>query len=304
MALRFYPNRNGYQPFRHMPNEIIILIGKHCANNRTLSCLSRINRRFHTLLFSELWLTGANDRPGKPALYWAIEMNDLYIAHRALKYYDQLGERAKGILEGTTVLFDTFTWLPGGLENYAYMLPASFMPLSPLMRAVRAGWGIEELRILYYGGCPVDVRRRINMPNYPAKGGGLHTTCTKTVCQERFKLSGTEHLPQGDDDDQWTGPRCEDVLHDAIAVGRPYILEFLLGELNAEPGKLGRPDEPLEMPGDSRMPLGQYLLDTYLGVSGPLVPGLPPPPILDVHDKMITILERRGFNMGLYFPNR
>ncbi|KAL2268019.1 hypothetical protein VTJ83DRAFT_2865 [Remersonia thermophila] len=290
---------NMHVPFRDLPTEIILIIGRHC-DTRSLSRLSRCNTRLHAVLFSELWLTGTiadnpsgHFRPGKPPLYYAIEKRNVWLAHRCLKNYENLGaENVQGILDGTAVLFETFRWLPPGIPASVLHQPASAMPLSPIMRAVRAGWDAESLRILHYGGCSVDVRRRINLPRYGALGGELHSYCVPEICQEvptpAPGLAVPANAPPG-------GPTCRSALHDAIEMQLLEVLDFLLGECWAESGFKGGHHEEWN-PWNSMLPLGEWLCRR--AVTGP-VARFPVDLELDPNQEMIVnILEHHGHNVS------
>ncbi|KAL1836855.1 hypothetical protein VTJ49DRAFT_4588 [Mycothermus thermophilus] len=300
MALQppHFPLPNMQVPFRDLPTEMILILSRYC-DTCTLSRLSRCNRRLHTTLFSELWLTGTildnhsgYFRPGKPALYYAIEMCNIWLVHRCLKNYERLGAaNVKGILDGRTVLFDTFSWLPGGIPVDILHQPASAMPLSPMMRAIRAGWDKEGLRILYYGGCSVDMRRRINFPSYSAPGGELHLRCVTEICQELPGPPGLALMANA----PLSGPVCRSAVHDAIEMQLPEVLDFLLGECWAEPGFKGGHNEEWNL-WNSMLPLGEWLCRCT--VAGP-IQRFPVDVELNPNQEVIAdILEHYGHNVS------
>ncbi|KAL2124685.1 hypothetical protein VTJ04DRAFT_1050 [Mycothermus thermophilus] len=237
-----------FQPFTTLPTELILLIGSHC-DTPTLSRLSRCNKRLHGILFRDLWLTGSQ-RPGKPALYHAIESGSLWLAERALSRYREISPAANGLLDGTSVLFDTFCW-----AGYPRTMPASYHPRSPLMHAIICEWEVDQLRVLVKGGCSVNVRRRGNYDRFPAPGGGLHHTCVLEECEYHSKCPRKTST-------WWPRPArngfvCTTALHVAIEGCRTDVLDFLLSECQAERGLLQWPNEE-PIPGNCVLPLSEY----------------------------------------------
>jgi hypothetical protein len=251
LNLPSYNSPNLRQPFSNngVPVEIIKHIAYHC-DTTSLARFLQCNRRLRTILHEYLWMTGI-ERPGKPALYWAIETGNLWLATTALVYYHEMGAKAAGMLDGTAVLFDTFDWIPNGMYNFRCD-PASRMPQSPIMRAVKAGWNKQRLKVLIDAGCDINVRRRTNWADFPSRGGELHYMCDRDACQELTE----PWMESLEDDPDLTHPCCVTALHDAIMTNRPDLLDFLLAN-GADRGRTGQPD--WEDDGfDSILPLPEY----------------------------------------------
>ena len=89
--------------------------------------------------------------PGKPALYWAIEHKDFALAEKALAMYAEF--LAPGLIDGTVVRWDTFTWRDG--------TPADERPSPPVILAVESGCkSMLELVLVktLAAGCGLDAR--------------------------------------------------------------------------------------------------------------------------------------------------
>jgi hypothetical protein len=179
---------------------------------------ARCSTGTYTLTMPRMWLLDL-PRPGKPALYYAIEHGDLDLAEKALTKYQEAG--AHGMFDGSAVKWDTFKWRTGA--------PAEAESMSPVMLAVESGsLAMLKLVVTHPAKCPIDLRcrgGRYDRFGHPSPVGYLHRKCI--AWNRKFDAAARtspqlRHLDNGD-----VYP-CESALHWAVRAGRPDMLRFLL----------------------------------------------------------------------------
>ncbi len=194
-----------------LPADIIYNIAGYVRNFPDFINLASCSKATYSLLQMRLWVMDTQ-LPGKPALYGAIERDDISLAKTALFRYIQLG--ARGMLDGSSVQWATFTWKDG--------YPGDQRPASPVTMAVERGT-IEMLRVLVNAGCSLDMRLCLR-PVEPYTWY-VHEHCDVNVCRGRYF---TDWDSQGLPVWQKGFVRCETALHSAVWAGRPDMLRLLL----------------------------------------------------------------------------
>lgn len=260
---------------RRCPAEIIRDIGLRINNVQDLANFAKCNKAAYDVAEPELWALDM-ELPGKPALYWAIENNDLTVAEKALTKYSKHGVR--GLLDGTGVAWTTFSWRGGK--------PAQEAPGSPVMLAVESG-SMDMLRLVVSfeaAGCSLNMRCRM-WPHGP-DGWCVHDECDPDMCRGRL------HFRRPNDPNWEEDPiSCETALHLAVWAARPDMLRFLL-ERGADVGFKGMWQEIRNLR-DCRVPLRDTLAGSAERRGIEEVEDLDP-----AHKEMVEVLQEYGVNMS------
>jgi hypothetical protein len=154
--------------------------------------------------------------PGKPALYWAIEHKDFALVERALDMYAEF--QAPGLIDGTVVRWDTFTWRDG--------TPADERPSPPVILAVESGCkSMLELVLAKTLAAGCDLGARCERTEGPG-GWHVHECYDIELCLGRCFNNSAHKL--------WCAvpnppsPNiCESAMHLAVWKGRPDMLRLL-----------------------------------------------------------------------------
>jgi hypothetical protein len=263
MEKKDFPHRK-----RPCPRDILQDISWYISNSADLCSFARCNTTTWAIGEEKLWKRDAVCY-GKPALYSAIESNDLLVAEKALTWYTKLkGVNTQGLLDGTAVQWTTFHWKDG--------TRADNRSGSAVMLAVESG-NMDMLKLVVSRGCDLDMRCRAI-----AWGFAVHEICSPAFCRCHY---------YSDDGSRVEGPdSCETALHFAVWNGRPDMLRFLL-EAGAEVGYRGRRQET-RTPCDCTV----FLRDSVLARASKA--GFHLSSLGPVHTEMLRILAEFGVNVS------
>jgi hypothetical protein len=270
-------NTNPSQTSRTLPATILRDLAWRIDRLSDMRRFARCSTFTYRVAVPRMWLLDISS-PGKPALYYAIEVGDLELAEKALTKYKEFG--AHGMLDGTAVQWDTFRWRGRGL--------AQSEPASPVMLAVLSGsMDMLKLVVTHPAKCPLDVLCRGGRYGKPRSAptpefGYLHHECFDWDHEFDAAVEITPPLEHTRNSVQ--NP-CESALHWAVRAKRPDMLRLLL-ENGAKAGLEGNepgPTRSCTMRSLVKMVLWPIQMRTWWA------PGSPPMDLVDIH--LLSILH-------------
>lgn len=193
-----------------IPTDLLPLLAKKVNSVQVTYNLSKVNRACHAVLSDEFYRRDALN-PGIPSLYRAIQYADCDIIANSIQAYRRVG--ATGMLDGSTVQWDTFDRAPGEWKLSRYTNPAILAVQSqrvPVLRNVvkyltpaelnapamvkntRSGWGLIKIGDIlgYYPFPPKFIERFresyfYDHPDCPCMDPGINVT-TEYECRPMF----------------------------------------------------------------------------------------------------------------------
>ena len=210
---------------RHYSVDILYNIASRLTNLGGLCNFARCGTTMWAIREDMLWKMDIA-KPGKRALYRAIERNNLVVVGKAFDKYVEF--EALGLIAGAGVQWDEFTWRDGTL--------AGERPTAPVTLAVEYG-SMDMLALIVFRSLAAGHNLHIHCRIWPDPPGGWHVhginphICLGCAnrCRGRCFATFTNDLRVFLGPKWAEGPRSlESAMHMAVWGVRPDMLQFLL----------------------------------------------------------------------------